>query len=292
MPAFSAMECSDEDIEEARQINIDQINDDVDMLDVLYDNEEPVGTHWKDLHNHQNPFDSDDSFDDYDFLKYKKRSQSRSSSEGGDEDEESQASDYYFPHSLDDDEEGTNQDYEFEQGAPLSPIEEYDDGAINNFSPRSYSDYGNATYEYDDDGDAMCKDGRTRANRFDQREPSPLAEDPNDGSINSDDENDFLDKDYVPNPLDKDDEDCLAEINSDSDNFEDQEDNDFLYRELFLGSIKIPANYIPIQMITLAISLDILTCQRYQRRFEIFSLESLDMTSHRGQFRPWPLMRI
>lgn len=138
----------------------------------------------------------------------------------------------------------------------------------------------------------MCKDGRTRANRFDQREPSPLAEDPNDGSINSDDENDFLDKDYVPNPLDKDDEDCLAEINSDSDNFEDQEDNDFLYRELFLGSIKIPANYIPIQMITLAISLDILTCQRYQRRFEIFSLESLDMTSHRGQFRPWPLMRI
>lgn len=297
-PTFSVMECSDEDIEEARQIN--HANDDAEMFDVFYDDEEPVITHnrqnpfdsddslddydfakykkrgesqsssegededeeskasnihsshsssdddedvttqvithWKDLYNFQNPLDSDHSLDDHDFAKYKKRGQSRSSSEGGDEDEESKASDIHSSHSSSSsDEDVTTQAYEFEQGMPLSPSEEYDDGAIDgnddNDIPSShlYNDYGDAMYEDNYGGEAMHKVGRTQSNEFNQREPWPLSEDSSAGSTHSDDENDLLDKDYVPTPLDKDDEDCLAEINSDSDDYEDQEDNDFLY---------------------------------------------------------------
>jgi hypothetical protein len=175
--------------------------------------------------------------DDYDFAKYKKRDQSRSSSEGGDEDEESKASDIHSSHSSSSpDEDVTTQAYEFEQGMPLSPSEEYNDGAFDGndendiLSSHSYNDYGDAMYEDDYDVEGMCKG--MQANEFNQRESSPLSEESNNGSTNSrDDENDLLDKDYVPTPLDKDDEDCPAEINSDSDDYEDQEDNDYLYRE-------------------------------------------------------------
>ena len=232
-PAFSDMDCNDEDIEEAHQINADYANDDAEMIDVFYNNEEELDvTHWKDPHNHQTPFDSDDSLDDYDFAKYKKRDQSGSSSEGGDEDEESKASDVDSPSS---DEDVTTQAYEFEQGAPLSPSEECDDRPIDCneendiLSSHSNNDYGDPMYEDDDNGEGMCKE--IQANKINQREPSPLSEESNNGSINSDDEDDLLDDDYVPTLLDKDDEDCSAEINSDSDDYEAQEDNDFLYRE-------------------------------------------------------------
>ncbi|KIJ89477.1 hypothetical protein K443DRAFT_16072 [Laccaria amethystina LaAM-08-1] len=119
---------------------------------------------------------------------------------------------------------------------PLSPSKEYNDGAFDGndendiLSSHSYNDYGDAMYEDDYDVEGMCKG--MQANEFNQRESSPLSEESNNGSTNSrDDENDLLDKDYVPTPLDKDDEDCPAEINSDSDDYEDQEDNDYLYHD-------------------------------------------------------------
>ena len=42
MPAFSVMECSDEDIEESHQINVDHASGDTEMIDVFYNNEEEL----------------------------------------------------------------------------------------------------------------------------------------------------------------------------------------------------------------------------------------------------------
>ena len=99
------MECHNEDIREPYQMDVDYVNDDVKMINVFYSDEESMVADQEDLHTLPNPFDSDDSLDDYDFAKYMKRGQSQPSEE--DEEEESEGSDIHSSHSYDNDKEAT-----------------------------------------------------------------------------------------------------------------------------------------------------------------------------------------
>ena len=230
--ASGSMECCDEEIEEPHQTDVDYVNDDAEMIDVVDGDEESVVTGQKDLCWRLNPFDSDDSLDDYDFTKYMKRSQSQSSSE---DEEESNPSDVHSSHSYEDDAEAAYENAflitpvnEFEQVEPSPPSEEYDDEHINGICENDI----HLSHSYDDDREAMYEDTfnrTTQSAEVNQGESSLWSREYDDASINSDDEYNSLDKDYVPTQSDEEDKDSAAEINSDSDDYEDQEDGDLLY---------------------------------------------------------------